>query len=457
MRLSITLRLALLFAATSAAVLLAVGLFIGQLVDRHFEELDLAELSGKLELTRHALTSVRGEADLKALPARLDDALVGHHSVSVVIEALDGKRLYHSHHAVALPPALLANSGADTPTGAIGWERDGRRYRGVSGLAPTGIPGHPPLRVAVVLDLEHHAGFIATFRTALWTSVAAAILLASLLGWLIARQGLSPVRAIASVARGISAERLHDRLAIEEVPAELVDLANAFNEMLSRLEDSFRRLSDFSSDIAHELRTPVSNLMMQTQVAVSKARSADEYREILYSNLEEYERLTRMVSDMLFIAKAENGLLVPERLEMDLAAEVDSLLEFYQPLAEEKDLAMTRQGEAKIHGERLMLRRAISNLLSNAIRHTPLGGDIEVLLTQAGEAITLAVENTGDPIPVEHLPRLFDRFYRADPSRHRSSEGAGLGLAIVKSIVEAHGGKIVADRAGGNPGVVVTL
>lgn len=451
MRLSITLRLALLFAATTAAVLLAQGLFIGQLVDRHFEELDLAELSGKLELTRHALTSVRGEADLAALPARLDDALVGHHSISINIDAADGRTLYRSsHHAADLPTPTPA---ADTP---FAWSTGDQRYRGIVARVATGIAGQPPVQVAVVLDLEHHAGFTATFRNALWAAVAAAILLASLLGWLIARQGLSPVRAIAGVARGISAERLHDRLSIDEVPTELVELANAFNEMLSRLEDSFRRLSDFSSDIAHELRTPVSNLMMQTQVAVSKARSADEYREILYSNLEEYERLTRMVSDMLFIAKAENGLLVPERQEIDLAAEVDSLLEFYQPLAEEKAVTMTRRGEARMHGERLMLRRAIGNLLSNAIRHTPAGGNIEVLLTQTAEATTLAVENTGDPIPPEHLPRLFDRFYRADPSRHRSGEGAGLGLAIVKSIVEAHGARIEAACREGKTRFAIT-
>jgi len=450
MRLSITLRLALLFAATTAAVLLALGLFIGQLVDRHFEELDLAELTGKLELTRHALASVRREADLQALPVRLDDALVGHHSVSVAIETADGKRLYQSHHAVALPPALLANPGADTPAYALGWEHDGRRYRAVSALAPSGIPGQAPLLVAVVLDLEHHAGFTATFRTALWAAVATAILLASLLGWLIARRGLAPVRSIAGVARGISAERLHDRLAIEEVPAELIELVNAFNEMLSRLEDSFRRLSDFSSDIAHELRTPVSNLLTQTQVGLSKSRSSEEYREILASNSEELERLSRMIADMLFLAKADNQLIVPFREEVDLRAEIESLLEFYAVLAEEKSIRITCGGQVTLNGDRLMLRRAIGNVLSNAIRHTPDGGYIRIELRQTeGRGVLLSIENSGETIPAEHLPRLFDRFYRADPSRHREGEGTGLGLAITRSIVHAHDGEVSVSSTSG--------
>jgi two-component system heavy metal sensor histidine kinase CusS len=253
------------------------------------------------------------------------------------------------------------------------------------------------------------------------------------------------------MTQGISANRLGELLPPQSVPPELVDLAIAFNDMLARLEGSFRRLSDFSSDLAHELRTPVSNLMTQTQVALSKARSADQYREVLYSNLEEYERLARMIADMLFLAKADNGLIVPSSEPVDLAAEVRDLFGFYEAFAEEQGVSLVLVGTGILRGDRLMIRRALSNLLSNAIRHTPRDASVKVLIDQrkSGE-IELSVENPGEDIGPEHLPRLFDRFYRVDPSRQKASEGAGLGLAITKSIVEAHNGTIRIASANGS-------
>jgi two-component system heavy metal sensor histidine kinase CusS len=255
---------------------------------------------------------------------------------------------------------------------------------------------------------------------------------------------------MARVARGISASRLENRLTLDSVPVELVELALGFNDMLARLEDSFRRLSDFSSDLAHELRTPISNLMTQTQVALSKARSADEYREVLYSNLEEYDRIARMIGDMLFLAKADNGLIIPHSEPVNLVEEVRQLFDFYEALSEELGVRLGLAGEGTVEGDKLMLRRALGNLLSNALRHTPRNGTIEVRIDRpAPGKIRLTIENTGETIPPEHLPRLFDRFYRVDSSRRRAQEGAGLGLAITRSIVEAHGGVIAAASAQG--------
>lgn len=151
-----------------------------------------------------------------------------------------------------------------------------------------------------------------------------------------------------------------------------------------------------------------------------------------------------MIGDMLFLAKADNGLIIPTREPVDLAAEITDLFAFYEALAEDKGITLTSHGEGKVAGDRLMLRRAISNLLSNAIRHTPRGGSVSVSTRAEDGFVSVAVENPGEPIPAAHLPRIFDRFYRVDPSRQRISEGAGLGLAITKSIVDAHGGKIQA-------------
>ena len=231
---------------------------------------------------------------------------------------------------------------------------------------------------------------------------------------------------------------------------ELVELAEAFNGMLSRLEDSFRRLSEFSSDLAHELRTPIASLMTQTQVALSRTRSAEEYREVLYSNSEEYERLARMIADMLFLAKADHGLIVPRsesvRSRQRCANCSSSTTRWLRTTASSLQL----DGHGEVHGDRLMIRRAISNLLSNAISHTP-NGEVRQRAhrTRGSGAIRVSVENIGDGIAPEHLPRLFDRFYRVDPSRQRSTDGAGLGLAITKSIVAAHNGTVQAFSASG--------
>lgn len=221
--------------------------------------------------------------------------------------------------------------------------------------------------------------------------------------------------------------------------------------MLDRLEGSFHRLSNFSADIAHELRTPITNLKTQTEVVLSQVRDSEQYREILYSNLEEYERMAKMVSDMLFLAQADNNQIKPEMVSVDLAAEVQALFEYFEAWAEEKSVSLICQGPAlRVRGDRFMIRRALSNLLSNAIRHTPCGQAVVISLAEGtNDTVVIRVENPGLTIDPEHLPRLFDRFYRVDPSRQRKGEGAGLGLAIVKSIIDAHGGTISAQEAGG--------
>ena len=457
---SLTIRLALLFAAVSTTVLLAIGGVIGYLVEEHFEMLDLAELTGKMTLIEHVLARTDTSAQNPELSRQLNDALVGHPGLSVTVYTADGGTVYRTADADFPPGVLHGVPGAllAKPMRPAIWESQGRVFRGIAAPLPVSSAGAPTYTVALALDMAHHQEFMSAFQHILWTALALGIVLSSLLGWLAVRRGLAPIHAIAAVARGISAERLDARLPQERVPVEVQDLVLSFNAMLARLNDSFKRLSDFSSDIAHELRTPVSNLMTQTQVAVSKARSAEEYREILYSNLEDYDRLARMIADMLFIAKADNRLLTPQRETVNLGAETDQLIDFYQALADDQDVRITRSGAGHVIGDALMIRRALSNLLSNAIRHTPRGGAVSISVEASGSGETLVrVENTGDTISAEHLPRLFDRFYRVDPARSRSSEGAGLGLAIVKSIVEAHGGRIAVTSAAGVTAFVMTL
>lgn len=441
---SLALRLTLFFSIVSAAVLLMLGYLIGRSMERHLEEQDLAALDGKLELVRHLLAKAQSAGDWDAVAGQLDDALVGHHGLAVAIIGPDGRVLFTSS-GIVFPRGVLESRPTHGAPRAMVWQQGDHSYRGIAAATSTLVAGKPAtVTVALAVDIGEHQDFMAAFHKNLWAMIVGGILLIVVLGWIAARRGLAPVHHIAAISRGISADRLGSRLPIDTVPAELVDLANAFNEMLARLEDSFRRLSDFSSDLAHELRTPVTNLTTQTQVALTGKRSAEALREVLYSNLEEYNRLSRMIEDMLFLAKSDNGLIVLRSETIELAAEVQKLFEFYEAFAEERGVGLTRVGNGTVQGDKLMLRRAISNLLSNALQHTPRGSAVSVRIDrlESGE-VRLTVENPGEQIPPEHLSRLFDRFYRVDFSRRAASGGAGLGLAILKSIIAAHQGKIL--------------
>ena len=444
---SITLRLTILFSCVSTAVLLTLGLLVAQSVENHFAEQDVELMTGKLDLVGHLLEKVQSQADIDALPLLLDDALVGHHGLYMRIVLPDGRTIFNSSES-HFPATFLLRQSVKTPLQAHTWHQtsgsDTQDMRGIVTLLPSAISAMPPLLVAVAVDITHHEHFMADLRKTLWLFVGFAALVVSLLGWAIVRHGLAPLKAIRQGAAAVTANRLSYRLAVDSVPVELAELAVTLNKMLARLEESFQRLKDFSSDLAHELRTPISNLMTQTQVVLSRARSAEEYIDVLSSNAEEYDRLARMTGDMLFLAQSDNGLIVLNREPVDLASEVRGLFDYFDALAEEKALSLTLdvQGQGELAGDRLMLRRALANLLSNAIRHSPEGNAVEVSIKDDGNRVMLTVKNAGDAIPPEHISHIFDRFYRADPSRHRNGEGAGLGLAITRSIICAHGGDI---------------
>jgi len=447
---SIALRLTLFFAIASTAVLLAVGYLVGAAVEWHFEEQDRIELDGKLELVRHALAKAKTRGDLDAIPQLFDDALVGHPGLSITVFAPDRRILFASSDSV-LPAAALTHWAEDTHSNApriATRQIDGHAYRDLVATAPTGIQGYSPAIVAIAVNIDHQGEFLAALGGKVSFVIVLGALLTALFGWFAARRGLAPVYELAAITRRISAKRMDDRIPLEAVPRELNELASAFNQMLARLENSFRRLSDFSSDLAHEIRTPISNLIIQAEVALSRSRSADEYKDVLYSSLEEYRRLARMTSDMLFLAKTDQGMTLPRNEEVDLAAETRETIDYFAALAEERGVVLGLRGQGSIRGARLMIRRAISNLLSNAMRHTPQGGSVGVKIgsRETGQ-VQFVVENSGTQIPSEHLPRLFDRFYRVDPSRQTTSDGAGLGLAITKSIVDAHQATIEATSS----------
>lgn len=454
---TITFRLTLLFALTSTLVLLLLGYLIGNSVEQHFEDLDRAVLTSQLERVQRTLNKAQSRVELTTLAQQLGSAAAtnaegGTAALFLALVADDGELLFATTGA-AFPPILLAPRAPLTLRPIVWKTANQQPLRGISGLA------HPsfavfdaalPVRVALAIDTRHHEHFMQSFRVTLWSSVLLATLLSGLLGWAATRHGLSPLQAIKRQAADITAHRLNARLPVEAMPAELLGLVNTLNDMLTRLEDSFTRLSDFSSDLAHELRTPVSNLLTQTQVTLAHARDVAVYRDILASNSEEFERLSRTISDMLFLAQTENRPRITQRERIDWITEVNDLFAFYEALAEEKSVTLIGSGHGLVSGDQLMLRRALSNLLSNALRHTPNGGQVHVSVddTEVGW-VKLSVTNSGEIIPAEHLPRLFDRFYRAAPFRHAET-GLGLGLAITRSIMRAHGGEaqVHSDIAG---------
>ena len=443
---SITFRLTVFFSTASTIILLLIGLLVDTLVEAHFEHMDQNELAGKLKLIRHAVENVSSDADITALPAKLNDALVGHNDLFVAIVNTNHQLIFttaNTDFTIEVLKSIEENIASKHSDLKV-WRHDKRIYRGKTAYAKSHLPGEPNLLVALAIDIEHHQEFMVEFHRNLWIAIAACIGLTILLGWTAARRGLAPVREMARLTRGVSASHLAARIPQESVPSELIGLATEFNEMLDRLENSFGRLSEFSSNLAHELRTPISNLMTQTQVILSKHRNGEDYREILYSALEEYERLARMISDMLLLAKADNGQIMPDIELVDLAKEVSELFAYYEAVADEKEIKLVLDGQASVRGNKLMLRRALSNLLSNGVRHAHRATEVHVTIKNnpASKETILVIQNSGEKISEKHLPLLFDRFYRVDPSRQKASDGAGLGLAITKSIVEAHQGKI---------------
>jgi two-component system heavy metal sensor histidine kinase CusS len=283
-------------------------------------------------------------------------------------------------------------------------------------------------------------------------------LIAAGLGYLIARQGLAPLHRFAAMAGRITASRLGERLDTSELPQEVRELASSFNHMLERLQDSFRRIEQSSSDLAHEMRTPINTLLGQTQVALSRARSPAEYREVLASNAEEYERLSRMIQDMLFIARADEPHAVLDVEDVELRDEARRVAEFYEPMLDEKRIRLQCHGTGTARADRTLVGRALGNLLSNAVRHSPPGGRIDIDIGTdpvAPDCISLSVVNQGPAIAPEDMPRIFDRFYRAGTGAR--TEGTGLGLAIVKTIAQLHGGSVGATSELGQTRFVLRL
>lgn len=452
---SIAVRLSALFALASAILIIAIGLFLYSVLEKQIAARNQDTLNGMVELVIYMLDEIPSFDALSANPQLVAHLLVGHDDLKLWIYDSEGRKLFSSA-TPELPRTLWDDMTPPYrhPSEGRLWREPGQKpHRFTIAGFHSDKPGLGDAVIVLALDVSDEAAVLKSFEKSVFGAIAAGSLLAVAMGFLISRRGMRPIVRIAESARQITASQLKERLDARGAPQELAALVESFNTMLARLEDSFRRLSDFSADLAHELRTPLTSLLGRTQVVLSHKRSADEYREALEAGVEEIEQLSALVSDMLFLAQAENAESALSYESVDLRAEAERLIEFFGTASEERGIALSVHGEADVQADRHKIRRALANLLSNAIRHSPDGQPVDVLIERKGAAeVTVAVVDRGPGIAPEHQARIFDRFYRADPSRARKSGGSGLGLAIVRSIVALHGGEV---RMKSEPGKTV--
>jgi two-component system heavy metal sensor histidine kinase CusS len=314
--------------------------------------------------------------------------------------------------------------------------------------------GSQPYTLQVAQDRSSDERVERNFAVLFIMVLSGSVLASAFIAVIVTKRGLRPLREMTQSVARIGPTHLKERVTPAEWPRELKPLAIAFDDMLKRLDDSFTRLSQFSADLAHELRTPIANMIGEAQVALTRDRTAAEYRETIESTVGECERLSRIVDNLLFVARVDAAREPIARKRFDGRAAAEKIAAFYQTIAEERHVTIRCSGEGQIYADPDLFERAVGNLLDNALRFTPEHGSIQIVLSERNGDFEVAVSDTGCGIAPEHLPRVFDRFYRADSSR--GSDGAGLGLALVKSIVDLHGGSVGIQSEVGR-GTTVTL
>lgn len=337
--------------------------------------------------------------------------------------------------------------------------KNGHTFRVTTAAVPVGSPPTQTDTIQIAIDVSQKEALLARYRRWFWAILATSLTIFPLVGYRIARQGIRPVEEIATTARHISSTNLHERIHPEGYPFELASLAGTFNQMLDRLEESFERISRFSADIAHDLRTPVNNIRGEAEVALARARTEDEYRDVLGSCLEETVRLSNLISDLLFLARAESPLAHLHWGRVDMRELLTGVRDYYEGMAAEGGISLsTANGDQPVIAEvdRTLVRRAVGNLVANAVAHTPPGGSVVLRTNADSGSVRIEVSDTGVGIPPEALPRVFDRFFRVDKSRSQASGGTGLGLAIVQSIMVLHNGSAEIQSQPGH-GTRVTL
>lgn len=448
---SIALRLVLLFTVAAALLLvLAMGAaywtvvqHVGHDNDRYITEklaairADIAADSGPESLSR-ALKIIRA-AD-KTYAVRVMDA-----AGRVVAES--------PKMSVDLPseifPTTISVRGRRPTT--LNYRTENGRFLALV-TAVSEVDGQR-LTLQLAQDRTNDERFTAHYAALLTGMLGCAVLTCAGIASLVTRRGLRPLKHLAEAVERVGATHLDERMPIGGWPEELQPLAIGFNKMLTRLEDSFTRLSQFSADLAHELRTPIAILRGEAEGALTKPRTSEEYREVIESSLEEFHRLSAMIDNLLFLARAETSGSF-NRNYFDGRSAIEEIREFYEAVSQDQGVEIQCRGDGDVYADPGLFRRALINLITNALRFTPAGGRVTVALERQDGGSEVSVADTGCGIPSQHVPNVFNRFFRGDAQRN--SQGTGLGLAIVKSIMQVHDGDVAVQSAF-NEGTTVTL
>lgn len=442
---SMQARLTLLLGAIALFVSSVAGATLFWALKREVERQEITEVSGKLELIDHLIDMQNSASGLHDLAATFDQMRAGQGQLGIWIVDAQGQAVYGG----AAPETLETTDGRQvllqTP--------DGGRMRGLRvAMNDRILPG---AQLTVAVSTRTSAQFLYAYGTALalicalW--VGATVVLAA---WAV-RRSMAPARRLSGQAAAIQPDNLARRLPLQDTDRELHELVRSFNRTLDRLQAAYQQMEGFNADVAHELRTPLATLINGTQVMLSSPRDTAELRDALESNLEELEDLKTLVNDMLFLARADRGERAADLAPVSLAAEARRVAEYYEATLEEHAVRLRCVGDATVAANRGLARRALANLISNAIKATPPGGEIVLTSTPTARGARVTVHNPGTPIPPADLPRIFDRFFRSGQTRAPRSEGHGLGLAIVRAIARMHGGDV--DAASGAAGTVVGI
>ena len=437
---SLSMRLGLTVSLMGAGLVVLLATLAYLALTFELEKLARKGLESKMEQIQHSLAQGLDTRAIRARPHALMDLVMGHDNfyLTIVATAPDDRVLL-SVGAKPQEPLLTTYAHRET-LGYLNWEDSfGNQVLSASSLMR--LASGERVRVLLSLDRMDDQALLSAYLRATVIALPMLLILIGMGAWWLVQRGLAPLKQFSQVAAKVTTQDLTHRLAVDNLPFELGELAQGFNVMLKRLDAGVQQLSQFSDDLAHELRAPLTNLMGKAQVTLSRQRPPDEYKAVLESNTEELERLARIVSDMLFLAQVSHPAARASFTPVSLADEAQRVMELFALSAEDKQLSLTLSGDAQVRGDRLMIQRALSNLLSNAIRHSPQGAHISLLVEAYGNNASISVSNPGAGIEAHPLPHLFERFYRADSSRARTEGGTGLGLAIVRSIMILHLGQ----------------
>ena len=439
---SLSMRLGLTVSILGALLVVFLAVLAFFALTHELDKLAKNSLINKMEQVEHSLSLYDDTADVNSKPHSLLDQVMGHDNLNLTIYDLKNLRapLLKFGPGLSDPRTELkaATAAVDKVSYSTNSDGEGRHFLTASKLIP--LKNGVSVPVLLSMDCANDEALLSAYLRSTIIALPLLLILIGASAWAVVQQGLSPLREFRKVAAMISAQDLNHRLSVVKMPQELSELAHGINFMLHRLDSGIQQLSQFSDDLAHELRSPITNLMGKAQVTLSRERPAEEYKAVLESCTEELGRVTRIVSDMLFLAQVSHPAALVPFETITLEDEAFKVVDLFSLSAEEKRITLNVTGNGKTIGDRLMIQRAISNLLSNAIRHCPAGQSISIVIENYAKQVSLLVGNPGAGIEPQHLLHLFDRFYRIDTSRSRAEGGTGLGLAIVRSIMSLHQG-----------------